>query len=91
MIPSLLFYKYEGPISNRIFHNDKISQFIDALCVILCNSKHFKNIFQYQKIPDLHLPASPIQDIHCIVTHLSEADVSVDAIKKVATQLTMRS
>lgn len=61
LIPSLIFL-YEGHPSNRIFHNDIISQFINALCVILQNSKYFP------------LSASPIQDISSLI---SEADVSV--------------
>lgn len=77
LIPSLIFL-YEGHTSNWIFHNDIISQFINALCVILQNSKYFP------------LSASPIQDISSLI---SEADVSVvhRHKKKVATQLTMRS
>lgn len=61
LIPSLIFL-CEGHPSNRIFHNDIISQFINALCVILQNSKYFP------------LSASPIQDISSLI---SEADVSV--------------
>lgn len=61
LIPSLIFL-YEGHTSNWIFHNDVISQFINALCVILQNSKYFP------------LSASPIQDISSLI---SEADVSV--------------
>lgn len=61
LIPSLIFL-YEGHTSNWIFHNDIISQFINALCVILQNSKYFP------------LSASPIQDISSLI---SEADVSV--------------
>lgn len=58
---------------------------------------HYASFYVIQNILK-HFPVSKnswsasasLTDSGYIVTHLSEADVSVDAIKKVATQLTMR-